>query len=49
MEIFCNFDKQHISEKVMNFLEININDEEAKKNFARLSKGLKLPYKEANA
>ena len=49
MEFFLNFDKPHISEKVLNFLEININEEEARKNLARLTKGLKLQYKEANA
>ena len=49
MEFFLNFDKPHISEKVINFLEININEEEAKANMARLTKGLKLQYKEANA
>ena len=49
MEFFLNFDKPHISEKVINFLEINISDEEAKGNLARISKGLKLSYKEANA
>ena len=45
MEFFLNFDKPHISEKVLNFLEININEEEARKNLARLTKGLKLQYK----
>ena len=49
MEIFLNFEKPHISTKVFNFLEHNFKDDEAKKNLARLSKGLKLPYKEANA
>ena len=46
MEFFLNFDKPHISEKVLNFLEINIDEEEARKNLARLTKG---QYKEANA
>ena len=44
-----NFNKPHISAKVFNFLELNLKDEEAKKNLARLTKGLKLQYKEANA
>ena len=48
MEFYLNFDKPHVSEKVFNFLEININEENAKKNLARLAKGQKLLYKEAN-
>ena len=44
-----NFDKLAISSKVMEFLEININQEEDKKNFARLLKGNKLNYNDANA
>ena len=49
MEFFFNFDKPHINEKVINFLEINIHEEDAKKNLARITKGLTLQYKEANA
>ena len=41
--------KTTISSKVMEFLEINIEYDEDKKNFARLLKGNKLPYMEANA
>ena len=44
-----NFDKTTISSKVMEFLEINLIQEEDKKNFARLLKGNKLLYKEANS
>ena len=44
-----NFDKGVISSKVMEFLEINLTLEEDKKNFARLLKGNKLLYKEANS
>ena len=44
-----NFDKTEISAKVMEFLEINLNQEEDKKSFARLLKGNKLLYKEADA
>ena len=42
MEFFLNFDKPAISHKVMEFLEINLNQEEDKKSFARLLKGNKL-------
>ena len=49
MEFYLNFDKSHISAKVFNFLDLNIKEEEAKMNMARLKKGLKLQYKEANA
>ena len=49
MEFFMNFDKQAISSKVMEFLEINLNQEEDKKSFARLLRGNKLLYKEATA
>ena len=49
MEFYLNFNKPHISAKVFNFLELNLKDDEAKKNLARLTKGLKLQYKEANA
>ena len=48
MEFFLNFDKKEISAKVMDFLEINLNSEEDKKSFARIQKGNKLYYKEAN-
>ena len=44
-----NFDKAAISTKVMELLEINLNQEEDKKTFARLLKGNKLNYNEANA
>ena len=44
-----NFDKTEISTKVMEFLEINLTQEEDKKNFARLLRGKKLLYKEANS
>ena len=44
-----NFDKAAISSKVMEFLEISLTHEEDKKSFARLLKGNKLLYKEANA
>ena len=37
-----NFDKTAISSKVMEFLEINLTEEEDKKNFARLLRGNKL-------
>ena len=49
MEFLINFDKTEISSKVMEFLEINLTQEEDKKSFARLLKGNKLLYKEANA
>ena len=49
MKLAMNFDKNIISSKVMEFLEINLNQEEDKKNFARLLKGNKLLYKEANS
>ena len=48
MEFFLNFDKKDISAKVMEFLEINIDQEDDKKSFARILKGNKLYYKEAN-
>ena len=48
MEFFLNFDKAAISTKVMEFLEINLHQEEDKKSFARLLRGNKLLYKEAN-
>ena len=47
LEFFLNFDKAAISSKVMEFLEININQDEDKKSFARLLKVNKLLYKEA--
>ena len=49
MEFFLNFEKPHISVKVFNFLEQNIKEDEARNNLMRLTKGLKLQYKEANA
>ena len=49
MELQMNFDKSIISSKVMEFLEINLTQDEDKKNFARLLKGNKLLYKEANS
>ena len=49
MEFLINFDKTEISSKVMEFLEINLTQEEDKKSFARLLKENKLLYKEANA
>ena len=49
MEFFLNFDKTQISLKVLEFLETNLNAEEDKKSFARIMKGNKLQYKEANA
>ena len=47
LEFFLNFDKAAISSKVMEFLEININQDEDKQSFARLLKVNKLLYKEA--
>ena len=44
-----NFDKSIISSKVMEFLEINLTQDEDKFFFARLLKGNKLLYKEANS
>ena len=49
MEFYLNFDKDAVSTKVMEFLEINLTNEEDKKSFSRLLKGNKLLYKEANA
>ena len=49
MELSMNFDKNVIRSKVMEFLEINLTQEEDKNNFARLLKGNKLLYKEANS
>ena len=48
MEIFLNFNKGFISEKVINFLDQNILDESIKKSLARIFKGNKLQYMEAN-
>ena len=48
MEFFLNFNKASISEKVIKFLDSDISDEGIKKSLARISKGNKLQYMEAN-
>ena len=48
-KLFQSITLYHISVKVFNFLEQNIKEDEARTNLARLTKGLKLQYKEANA
>ena len=49
MEIFFNFKKSFVSSKVIKFLEENDSNEDDKKSLAKLAKGKKLPYKEANS
>lgn len=43
-----DFDKKETSSKVMEFLKINLKEDEDKKSFSRLLRGNKLLYKEAN-
>ena len=48
MELFLNFDKNFISEKVIKFLESNTSDDGIKNSLKRICQGKKLQYMEAN-